>query len=111
MKTESNLNTIFEQDGKVYAICSHNVSAKDLAMLLYGLYSCIWHWFPPLHKFRASLLSIYSGSKAPFLPFFFPRLGVYYSGPATFIASITLDPVPAGPDLAGLVHRLVAADW
>ena len=27
----SNLNTIFEQDGKVYAICSHNVPPKELS--------------------------------------------------------------------------------
>ncbi len=28
---ESYLNTIFEQDGKVYTICSHHIPAKDLA--------------------------------------------------------------------------------
>lgn len=32
--TKSNMNTIFEQDGKVYAICSHNVPAKDLAKFI-----------------------------------------------------------------------------
>jgi hypothetical protein len=34
MMTESNLNTIFEQDGKVYAICSHRVPSKDLAKFI-----------------------------------------------------------------------------
>lgn len=32
--TESNLNTIFEQDGKVYAICSHNVPTGDLSRFI-----------------------------------------------------------------------------
>ena len=27
-------NTIFEQDGKVYAVCSHQVPAKDLAKFI-----------------------------------------------------------------------------
>jgi len=31
---ETKLNTIFEQDGKVYAICSHHVPAKDLAWFI-----------------------------------------------------------------------------
>jgi hypothetical protein len=31
---ESNLNTIFEQDGKVYAICSHKVPSMDLAKFI-----------------------------------------------------------------------------
>ncbi len=38
---EDNLNTIFEQDGKVYAICAHTVPPKYLAKfirqeLIYG---------------------------------------------------------------------------
>ena len=28
------LNTIFEQDGRVYAVCSHHVPAKDLAKFI-----------------------------------------------------------------------------
>ena len=32
--TESNLNTIFEQDGKVYAICSHCVPIRDLSKFI-----------------------------------------------------------------------------
>lgn len=28
------MNTIFEQDGKVYAICSHKVPPKDLAKFI-----------------------------------------------------------------------------
>jgi len=31
LEKKSNQNTIFEQDGMVYAICSHNVPHKDLA--------------------------------------------------------------------------------
>ncbi len=31
---ESSLNTIFEQDGKVYAVCSHSVPARDLAKFI-----------------------------------------------------------------------------
>jgi len=31
---ETKLNTIFEQDGKVYAVCSHHVPAKDLAKFI-----------------------------------------------------------------------------
>ena len=32
--TESDLNTIFEQDGKVYAICSHNMPLRDLSRFI-----------------------------------------------------------------------------
>ncbi len=31
---ESNQNTIFEQDGKIYALCSHNVPPGDLAKFI-----------------------------------------------------------------------------
>lgn len=31
---ESDLNTIFEQDGKVYAICAHSVPTKDLSKFI-----------------------------------------------------------------------------
>ncbi len=31
---ENNDNTIFEQDGKVYAICSHDVPTKELAKFI-----------------------------------------------------------------------------
>jgi len=34
IENKSNLNTIFEQDGKVYAICSHNVPTKDLSRFI-----------------------------------------------------------------------------
>jgi maleate cis-trans isomerase len=38
---ETKLNTIFEQDGKVYAVCANHVSPKELAKfirqeLIYG---------------------------------------------------------------------------
>lgn len=32
--SESTLNTIFEQDGKVYAICSHDVPTGDLSRFI-----------------------------------------------------------------------------
>jgi hypothetical protein len=31
---ERGMNTIFEQDGKVYAVCSHAVPSKDLAKFI-----------------------------------------------------------------------------
>ncbi len=31
---ESNLNTIFEQDGKVWAVCSHRVPSGDLSRFI-----------------------------------------------------------------------------
>ncbi len=34
MTSEQNINTIFEQNGVVYAVCSHNVSPSDLAKFI-----------------------------------------------------------------------------
>ena len=34
MENRSNLNTIFEQDGKVYEVCSHNVPTGDLSRFI-----------------------------------------------------------------------------